>query len=60
MTATPTIDLTRPYKTRVHDALENRHLKTALDRATARLSGARVAAMDARRQRCSCATRCAR
>jgi L-lactate dehydrogenase complex protein LldF len=47
MTANSTIDLTRPYKTRVHDALENRHLKSALERATARFNSSRVSAMGA-------------
>ncbi len=42
-----TIDLNAPYKNRVETALNNAHLKTALDRSTRRMSGQRVAAMDA-------------
>ena len=45
--ATTTIDLHLPYKTRVQSALGNRHLKTALERATGRLTGQRIAAMNA-------------
>ena len=45
--ATSTIDLHAPYKERVADALNDKHLKTALGRATVRLSAARVAAMGA-------------
>ena len=44
---TSTIDLTLPYKTRVQDALSNKHLRTALDRSTGRMAGQRVAAMTA-------------
>lgn len=42
-----TIDLTLPYKTRVKDALGNKHLKVALERSTGRMAGQRVAAMNA-------------
>jgi L-lactate dehydrogenase complex protein LldF len=42
-----TVDLSLPYKTRVHDALTNRHLKTALERATGRRAGQRTGAMAA-------------
>ncbi|HHY54392.1 MAG TPA: lactate utilization protein, partial [Chloroflexi bacterium] len=45
--ATSTIDLTLPYKTRVKDALGNKHLKIALERSTGRMAGQRVAAMNA-------------
>jgi L-lactate dehydrogenase complex protein LldF len=45
--ATYTIDLHAPYKERVADALNDKHLKTALGRATVRLSASRVAAMGA-------------
>ncbi len=45
--ATSTIDLHLPYDTRVESALNNRHLRTALERATGRMSGQRVAAMTA-------------
>ena len=44
---TSTIDLTLPYKTRVKDALGNKHLKVALERSTGRMAGQRVAAMNA-------------
>ncbi|MCB0052237.1 MAG: lactate utilization protein, partial [Caldilinea sp.] len=44
---TSTIDLTLPYKTRVQDALGNKHLRTALDRSTGRMAGQRMAAMTA-------------
>ncbi len=44
---TSTIDLTLPYKTRVKDALGNKHLKIALERSTGRMAGQRVAAMSA-------------
>ena len=44
---TSTIDLTLPYKTRVQDALGNKHLKSALERSTGRMDGQRVAAMTA-------------
>ena len=36
---TSTIDLTLPYKTRVQDALGNKHLKSALERSTGRMDG---------------------
>jgi len=42
-----TIDLHLPYATRVEQALANRHLKTALERATGRMDGQRVTAMAA-------------
>jgi L-lactate dehydrogenase complex protein LldF len=42
-----TIDLHAPYKNRVDAALGNAHLKTALERSTKRMSGQRVAAMNA-------------
>jgi L-lactate dehydrogenase complex protein LldF len=45
--ATSTIDLHLPYDTRVERALGNRHLRTALERATGRMDGQRVAAMAA-------------
>ena len=45
--ATSTIDLHLPYDTRVDRALGNRHLRTALERATGRMAGQRVAAMTA-------------
>jgi L-lactate dehydrogenase complex protein LldF len=45
--ATSTIDLHLPYDTRVETALNNRHLRTALERATGRMAGQRVAAMAA-------------
>ncbi|MBW7882705.1 MAG: iron-sulfur cluster-binding protein [Caldilineaceae bacterium] len=45
--ATSTIDLTLPYKARVKGALNNKHLRIALDRATGRMAGQRVAAMTA-------------
>ena len=45
--AISTIDLTLPYKTRVQDALANKHLKVALERATGRMAGQRVTAMNA-------------
>lgn len=45
--ATSTIDLHLPYTTRVDNALGNRHLHTALERATTRMDGQRVAAMNA-------------
>src|SRR5512134_1392158 len=45
--ATSTIDLHLPYDTRVDKALGNRHLRTALERATGRMAGQRVAAMTA-------------
>ncbi len=45
--ATSTIDLHLPYTTRVAKALGNRHLHTALERATERMDGQRVAAMGA-------------
>lgn len=41
------VNLHAPYKQRVHDALENKHLKTALTRATTRMSGQRVGSMNA-------------
>lgn len=44
---TSTIDLTLPYKTRVKDALDNKHLKIALERSTGRMAGQRMAAMSA-------------
>jgi L-lactate dehydrogenase complex protein LldF len=45
--ATATIDLHAPYKTRVADALNNPHLKTALTRATGRMTLQRLTAMTA-------------
>jgi L-lactate dehydrogenase complex protein LldF len=45
--ATSTINLYAPYKERVENALNNKHLKTALNRSTIRLSAARVSAMTA-------------
>jgi len=45
--ATSTIDLYAPYDERVRDALNNPHLKTALNRSTIRMSNQRVAAMGA-------------
>jgi L-lactate dehydrogenase complex protein LldF len=42
-----TIDLTLPYKTRVQDALGNKHLRVALERSTGRMAGQRAAAMAA-------------
>jgi L-lactate dehydrogenase complex protein LldF len=45
--ATSTIDLTLPYKTRVKDALGNKHLKVALERSTGRMAGQRAEAMAA-------------
>jgi len=47
MSTISTIDLTLPYKTRVKDALGNKHLKVALERSTGRMAGQRVAAMNA-------------
>jgi L-lactate dehydrogenase complex protein LldF len=41
------INLHAPYKTRIDSALNNAHLKTALNRSTGRMSASRVAAMDA-------------
>jgi len=46
MTTTP-IDLHAPYKQRVADALNNKHLRTALSRTTWRMNDARVNAMGA-------------
>jgi L-lactate dehydrogenase complex protein LldF len=46
MTRTP-INLEAPYKARVKDALTNPHLKTALARATGRMTVQRVTAMTA-------------
>ena len=46
MTTTP-IDLHAPYKQRVADALNNKHLRTALSRTTWRMSDARINAMGA-------------
>ncbi|HXF59974.1 MAG TPA: LutB/LldF family L-lactate oxidation iron-sulfur protein [Caldilineaceae bacterium] len=45
--ATSPIDLHAPYQTRVRAALNNQHLKTALNRSTIRLSTARVNALQA-------------
>ncbi|MBU6351085.1 MAG: iron-sulfur cluster-binding protein [Chloroflexi bacterium] len=45
--STSAIDLSLPYKKRVDDALHNKQLKVALDRATGRMAGQRVAAMGA-------------
>lgn len=45
--ATSTIDLTLPYEARVKSALNNPHLRVALDRATGRMAGQRAAAMNA-------------
>jgi L-lactate dehydrogenase complex protein LldF len=45
--ATSTIDLHAPFKERVAIALEDKHLKTALSRATGRMSGQRLNAMTA-------------
>jgi L-lactate dehydrogenase complex protein LldF len=45
--ATSTIDLYAPYDERVRTALNNPHLKTALNRSTIRLSNQRVASMGA-------------
>jgi L-lactate dehydrogenase complex protein LldF len=45
--ATSSIDLTLPYEQRVETALANRRLKLALERATGRMAGQRVAAMTA-------------
>jgi L-lactate dehydrogenase complex protein LldF len=44
---TAVIDLHAPYQERVEAALTNKHLKTALARATGRMNGQRVAAMTA-------------
>lgn len=44
---TSTIDLYAPYDERVKTALNNPHLKTALNRSTIRMSNNRVAAMQA-------------
>lgn len=44
---TAVIDLHAPYAERVESALQNKHLKTALARATGRMDGQRVAAMTA-------------
>ncbi len=44
---TAPIDLHAPYKQRVHDALNNKNLKTVLGRSIGRLSASRVAAMGA-------------
>jgi L-lactate dehydrogenase complex protein LldF len=44
---TSTIDLYAPYDERVRTALNNPHLKTALNRSTIRMSNQRVAAMQA-------------
>lgn len=44
---TATVNLRAPYKQRVARALQNKYLKTALNRATGRMSGQRVAAMTA-------------
>ena len=43
--ATSTIDLYAPYDERVRTALNNPHLKTALNRSTTRMSNQRVAAL---------------
>lgn len=45
--ATSTIDLYAPYNERVRTALNNPHLKTALNRSTIRLSNQRVASLAA-------------
>ncbi|MCC6170392.1 MAG: iron-sulfur cluster-binding protein [Caldilineaceae bacterium] len=45
--ATSPIDLYAPYDTRVRNALNNPHLRTALSRSTIRLSNQRVAALRA-------------
>jgi L-lactate dehydrogenase complex protein LldF len=45
--ATSTIDLYAPYDERVRIALNNPHLKTALNRSTTRMSNQRVAALAA-------------
>ena len=45
--ATSTIDLYAPYDERVRTALNNPHLKTALNRSTTRMSNQRVAALAA-------------
>jgi L-lactate dehydrogenase complex protein LldF len=45
--ATSPIDLHAPFQTRVQTALNNPHLKTALNRSTIRLSSARVASLQA-------------
>ncbi|MEZ4870071.1 MAG: LutB/LldF family L-lactate oxidation iron-sulfur protein [Caldilineaceae bacterium] len=44
---TAVIDLHAPYQQRVEAALRDKHLKTALSRATGRMSGQRVSAMTA-------------
>ena len=44
---TATTDLHAPYKDRVKEALGNAHLKTALSRATGRMVGQRLGAMQA-------------
>lgn len=44
---TAVIDLHAPYQARVDAALNNRHLQTALGRATGRMSGQRIDAMTA-------------
>ena len=52
--ATSTIDLHLPYDERVDKALNNRHLRTALERATGRMAGQRrdaMAAVDGERLR---------
>ncbi len=45
--STSVIDLHAPFQQRVSSALENKHLKTALSRATGRMTGQRVASMSA-------------
>jgi L-lactate dehydrogenase complex protein LldF len=45
--ATSPIDLHAPFQTRVQTALNNPHLKIALNRSTIRLSSARVASLQA-------------
>lgn len=47
LVATSTIDLTLPYEVRVQRALNNAHLRVALERATGRMAGQRAAAMNA-------------
>jgi L-lactate dehydrogenase complex protein LldF len=45
--STSTIDLHAPFQQRVSSALANKHLKTALSRATGRMTGQRLSAMTA-------------
>ncbi|MEM7531327.1 MAG: LutB/LldF family L-lactate oxidation iron-sulfur protein [Chloroflexota bacterium] len=47
MTATSTINLYAPYKDRIHNALNDKQLRTAIGRSTAKLTSARVQGMGA-------------